>query len=77
MAQHINFSKFANANTPTEQVPMRVINRPLPSELDESKVERFMEDIKVRLSLPLSASTVALTLEEPSRRETILRPLRF
>jgi hypothetical protein len=31
-----------------QQVPMRVINRPLPSELDQDKVERFMEDIKVR-----------------------------
>ncbi|GAA5823610.1 hypothetical protein JCM11251_000697 [Rhodosporidiobolus azoricus] len=46
MAQHVNFSKFANADAPTVQVPMRVINRPLPSVLDQSKVERFMEDIK-------------------------------
>ncbi|GAA5907055.1 hypothetical protein JCM6882_005157 [Rhodosporidiobolus microsporus] len=46
MAQHVNFSKFATGDAPTVQVPMSVINRPLPSELDQSKVERFMEDIE-------------------------------
>lgn len=51
MAQHVNFSKFATADAPTVQVPMSVINRPLPSQLDQSKVERFMEDIKVRVLL--------------------------
>ena len=40
------FSKESE-NTPTVQVPMRVINRPLPSELSEDKVEQFMRDIKV------------------------------
>jgi uncharacterized ParB-like nuclease family protein len=66
MAQHINISKFATSDAPTEQVPMRVINRPLPSELDEDKVERFMEDIKVRreaFSTPYRASlTLGTTL---------------
>lgn len=47
-APHVNFSKFATADSPTVQVPMSVINRPLPSELDQAKVERFMEGIKVR-----------------------------
>ncbi|BGP39128.1 hypothetical protein JCM10450v2_003082 [Rhodotorula kratochvilovae] len=45
-APHVNFSKFATPNSPTVQVPMRVINRPLPSELDEDKVVRFMEGIQ-------------------------------
>jgi len=40
------FSKESDT-TPTVQVPMRVINRPLPSELDEDKVEQFMRDIRV------------------------------
>jgi len=48
-APHVNFSKFATADSPTVQIPMRVINRPLPSELDQDKVGRFMEGIKVRL----------------------------
>ncbi|GAA5904924.1 hypothetical protein JCM5296_001735 [Sporobolomyces johnsonii] len=43
---HVNFSKFANADAPTVQVPMSVINRPLPSELDENKVQQFMKDIQ-------------------------------
>ncbi|GAA6061384.1 hypothetical protein JCM10212_000644 [Sporobolomyces blumeae] len=46
MAAHVNFSKFANANAPTVDVPMSVINRPLPSELSEEKVEQFMKDIE-------------------------------
>ncbi|GAA5994177.1 sulfiredoxin [Rhodotorula paludigena] len=44
--QHVNFSKFASKDAPTVQVPMKVINRPLPSELEESKVQRFMADIQ-------------------------------
>ncbi|EGU12880.1 Sulfiredoxin [Rhodotorula toruloides ATCC 204091] len=47
-AQHVNFSKFATTASPTVDVPMAVINRPVPSQLDEDKVLRFMEDIKVR-----------------------------
>ncbi|GAA5955036.1 hypothetical protein JCM3765_003167 [Sporobolomyces pararoseus] len=43
---HINFSKFANADAPTVDVPMSVINRPLPSELNEEKVQQFMKDIQ-------------------------------
>ncbi|TIB73989.1 hypothetical protein E3Q08_00708 [Wallemia mellicola] len=31
-------------NVHDEEVPMRVINRPFPPELDEAKVERFMRD---------------------------------
>lgn len=31
-------------------VPMRVINRPLPSELDENKVKTFMAEMEVRYS---------------------------
>lgn len=49
--QHVNFSKFASKDAPTVQVPMKVVNRPLPSELDESKVQRFMADIQVRTTL--------------------------
>ncbi|KAK4334341.1 Sulfiredoxin [Rhodotorula toruloides] len=45
-AQHVNFSKFATTASPTVDVPMAVINRPVPSQLDEDKVLRFMEDIK-------------------------------
>ncbi|GAA5854384.1 hypothetical protein JCM5353_001775 [Sporobolomyces roseus] len=43
---HVNFSKFANADTPTVDVPMSVINRPLPSELSEEKVQQFMKNIQ-------------------------------
>ncbi|GAA5927826.1 sulfiredoxin [Sporobolomyces koalae] len=43
---HVSFSKFASADAPTVNVPMRVINRPLPSELDEEKVKQFMKDIQ-------------------------------
>ncbi|WVR08590.1 hypothetical protein IAU60_005645 [Kwoniella sp. DSM 27419] len=31
---------------PVHKVPMRVIRRPLPSELDEGKVRTFMEEMK-------------------------------
>lgn len=34
-------------NAPVHVVPMRVIHRPLPSELDEAKVQAFMEEMKV------------------------------
>lgn len=44
------FSIFAKAGQAPVDVPMRVLNRPLPSELDEDKVQRFMRDIQVRLS---------------------------
>ncbi|GAA5839454.1 hypothetical protein JCM3766R1_003551 [Sporobolomyces carnicolor] len=43
---HVNFSKFASADAPTVEVPLRVINRPLPSELSEEKVQQFMKDIQ-------------------------------
>lgn len=49
--QHISFSKFANADTPTVDVPMSVINRPLPSELSEEKVQQFMKDIQASNAL--------------------------
>ncbi|GAA5952196.1 hypothetical protein JCM8115_003530 [Rhodotorula mucilaginosa] len=42
----VNFSKFATGDLPTVHVPMKVINRPIPSVLDEEKVLRFMDDIK-------------------------------
>lgn len=44
---HVNFSKFATGDLPTVQVPLEVINRPIPSVLDEEKVLRFMQDIQV------------------------------
>jgi len=47
---HVNFSKFANADAPTVDIPMSVINRPLPSELSEEKVQQFMKDIQVSQS---------------------------
>lgn len=40
------FSRSDSA--PIHNVPMRVIHRPLPSELDEEKVKTFMEEMKVR-----------------------------
>lgn len=45
---HVNFSKFATGDLPTVQVPIEVINRPIPSVLEEDKVLRFMHDIQVR-----------------------------
>ncbi|ODN99498.1 sulfiredoxin [Cryptococcus wingfieldii CBS 7118] len=38
------FSRSEDA--PVHNVPMRVINRPLPSELDENKVQAFMDEMK-------------------------------
>ncbi|BGP54825.1 hypothetical protein JCM8202v2_002412 [Rhodotorula sphaerocarpa] len=43
---HVNVSKFATGEQPTIQVPMRVINRPIASVLDEDKVKRFVQDIE-------------------------------
>ena len=34
-------------SAPTYNVPMRVIHRPLPSELDEDKVQAFMAGMQV------------------------------
>lgn len=46
--QHASSSIFSRYDDlPVHNVPMRVINRPLPSELDEEKVLSFMEDMKV------------------------------
>jgi sulfiredoxin len=41
-------SAFARTDGEVHIVPMSVIRRPLPSELDESKVLTFMEEMKVR-----------------------------
>lgn len=46
-------SIFARDDAPVHNVPMAVIRRPLPSELDEAKVQAFMEEMKV--SLPRGA----------------------
>lgn len=44
-------SVFARTeDVPVHNVPMRVINRPLPSELDENKVKTFMAEMEVRYS---------------------------
>lgn len=44
-------SVFARGdNAPVHVVPMRVIHRPLPSELDEDKVLAFMEEMKVSVA---------------------------
>nr|KIR86554.1 hypothetical protein I308_02871 [Cryptococcus tetragattii IND107] len=40
-------SVFSRAeDAPVHNVPMRVINRPLPSELDENKVKAFMAEME-------------------------------
>ena len=36
-----------NEKGPIHNVPMRVIHRPLPSELDEEKVKSFMREMEV------------------------------
>lgn len=57
-------SVFArNEETPIHNVPMRVIRRPLPSELDENKVLTFMAEMKVSLNtvLVLLESLMKLT----------------
>lgn len=47
-AQHAASSIFARGgDAPVHNVPMRVINRPVPSELDEGKVAAFMQDMRV------------------------------
>lgn len=43
-------SIFARDDAPVHNVPMAVIRRPLPSELDEAKVQAFMEEMKVSMS---------------------------
>lgn len=43
-----NSSAFARGDGEVHIVPMSVIQRPLPSELDEAKVLSFMEEMKVR-----------------------------
>lgn len=40
-------SAFARGDVEVHLVPMSVIARPLPSELDEHKVLAFMEEMKV------------------------------
>jgi sulfiredoxin len=50
--QHATSSVFSrDADAPVHVVPMRVIHRPLPSELDEDKVQAFMEEMKVGYSV--------------------------
>ena len=41
-------SAFARGDGEVHIVPMSVIQRPLPSELDEEKVKAFMQEMKVR-----------------------------
>lgn len=41
-------SAFARNEKEVHIVPMSVIRRPLPSELDEAKVLGFMDDMQVR-----------------------------
>ncbi|KAL1410038.1 hypothetical protein Q8F55_004040 [Vanrija albida] len=46
-AAHAKSSIFARDETaPIHVVPMRVIHRPLPSELDEQKVQSFMQEMQ-------------------------------
>lgn len=40
-------SAFARGDGEVHIVPMSVIQRPLPAELDEDKVKAFMEEMKV------------------------------
>jgi len=61
-SQHVNYSKFANADAPTVDVPMSVINRPLPSELSEEKVQQFIKDIQVSISLTPAAEKELIQL---------------
>ena len=41
-------SAFARGDGEVHIVPMSVIQRPLPSDLDEEKVKAFMQEMKVR-----------------------------
>lgn len=55
-------SVFARAEgAPIHKVPMRVIHRPLPSELDEAKVQAFIDEMKVRGSTSVADSTTTHT----------------
>ncbi|WVQ85892.1 hypothetical protein IAT38_008060 [Cryptococcus sp. DSM 104549] len=61
------FSRSEDA--PVHNVPMRVIHRPLPSELDEEKVKSFMEEMErgdsftpievVKVKAPLKDNPIA------------------
>jgi len=42
-------SAFARGDGEVHMVPMSVIQRPLPAELNEDKVKAFMEEMKVHI----------------------------
>ena len=44
---HSKYKSIINQWTVLLLVPMRVINRPFPPDLDNNKVEQFMKDIQV------------------------------
>lgn len=61
---HATSSIFSRSESaPIHLVPMSVIRRPLPSELDEDKVQTFMDEMEVR-DLPLAS--VALRNQDPT-----------
>ncbi|KAK4688595.1 sulfiredoxin, partial [Tremellales sp. Uapishka_1] len=46
-AQHATSSVFSRSDSaPIHNIPMSVIHRPLPSELDEDKVVKFMDEMR-------------------------------
>jgi hypothetical protein len=49
-AQHASTSAFADDSKPAVEVNMKDIIRPLPSLLEEEKVQQFMVDMKVGLA---------------------------
>lgn len=45
-AQHSHASVYQSTASPIVDVPMSVLNRPLPSELDSAKIDQMMRDIR-------------------------------
>lgn len=57
-------SAFSRSDSaPVHDVPMRVIHRPLPSELDENKVQAFMNEMKVCQVLQKRGRSISLRIK--------------
>lgn len=60
-------SIFVSDNAEVHDVPMSVITRPIPSVLDEEKVQEFTNKIRVRADGELVAVTAACRLSQRHR----------
>jgi sulfiredoxin len=60
---------------PAVDIPFSVINRPLPSVLDDAKVQQFIKDIQVSLVILPELADAALKLSFPRQKGDELTPL--